>query len=169
MGIELKKVGIEHLEILVDLRIEFIKDIHPEIAPQLLKNIQRSTLTYFKDLLNNNSYIGFIGINNKSEIICTAGLLIYYLPPLNNENYRKIGHVLNFYTKPAYRKKGIGLKLMNYIKNTAVNEKINRLVLNSTKIGFSMYKKAGFIEPEDKAMLIDLYENKNEEGYKKWK
>jgi len=166
MEIELKKVGIEHLEILVDLRIEFIKDIHPEIDHQLLDKIQKTTLNYFNDLLNNNSYIGFIGINKNGEVICTAGLIIYYLPPLNNENYRKIGHVLNFYTKPAYRKNGIGLKLMNYLKDTAKSEKINRLVLNSTKMGFSIYKKAGFIEPEDKAMLINLYENKNEEGDK---
>jgi len=156
MELELKKVGIEYLEILVDLRIEFIKDIHPEIDLQLLEKIQKASLTYFNDLLKNNSYIGFIGINNNGEVICTAGLLIYYLPPLNNENYRKIGHVLNFYTKPAYRKKGVGLKLMNYLKNTAADEKINRLVLNSTKMGFPMYKKAGFIEPKDKAMFIDL-------------
>jgi len=157
MELELMKVGIEHLEILVDLRIEFIKDIHPEIDLQILEKIQKATLTYFNDLLNNNSYIGFIGKNNNGEIICTSGLLIYYLPPLDNENYRKVGHVLNFYTKPAYRKKGIGLKLMNYIKDTAADEKINKLVLNSTKMGFSMYKKAGFIEPKDKAMVIDLF------------
>ncbi|WP_461247943.1 GNAT family N-acetyltransferase [Treponema sp. R6D11] len=156
MEIELKKVGIEHLEILVDLRMEFIKDIHPNTALQLLEKIKKSTFTYFNDLFNNNSYIGFIGLNNNGEVICTAGLLIYYLPPLNNENYRKIGHVLNFYTKPAYRRKGIGSKLMNFIKDTATDEKINRIVLNSTKMGFSMYKKAGFIEPEDKALLIDF-------------
>ncbi|GBU28230.1 hypothetical protein R84B8_01788 [Treponema sp. R8-4-B8] len=156
MEIELKKVGIEHLEILVDLRMEFIKDIHPDIELQLLEKIKKATFTYFNDLFNDNSYIGFIGLNN-NEVICTAGLLIYYLPPLENENYRKIGHVLNFYTKPAYRKKGIGSKLMNFIKDTAANEKINRIVLNSTKMGFPIYKKAGFIEPEDKALLIDLF------------
>ena len=55
MEIELKKVGIEHLEILVDLRIEFIKDIHPEIDFKLLEKIQKVTLSYFNDLLNNNS------------------------------------------------------------------------------------------------------------------
>jgi len=75
MEIELRKVGIEHLEILVDLRIEFIKDIHPEIDFKLLEKIQKVTLSYFNDLLNNNSYIGFIGINNNGEIICTAGLI----------------------------------------------------------------------------------------------
>jgi ribosomal protein S18 acetylase RimI-like enzyme len=153
---EFKKVGIEYLEILVDLRMEFIKDIHPKIDLQLLEKIRKGTLTYFNDLFKNNAYIGFVGINNNGELICTAGLLIYYLPPLNNENSRKIGHVLNFYTKPAYRKRGIGLKLMNCLKDTAANEKINRLVLNSTKMGFSMYKKAGFLEPEDKAMILDL-------------
>jgi GNAT superfamily N-acetyltransferase len=156
MEIEFKKVGIEYLEMLVDLRMEFIKDIHPEVDNQLLEKIRKATLTYFSDLFKNNSYIGFIGVNNNGEIICTAGLLIYCLPPINNEKYRKIGHVLNFYTKPAYRKKGIGLKLMNYLKDTAAKEEINRLVLNSTKMGFSMYKKAGFLEPEDMAMLLDL-------------
>jgi hypothetical protein len=44
MEIKLKKVGIEHLETLVDLRIEFIKDIHPEMDPQLLIKIQKATL-----------------------------------------------------------------------------------------------------------------------------
>jgi hypothetical protein len=45
---------------------------------------------------------------------------------------------------------------MNYLKDAAADEGINRLVLNSTKMGFSMYKKAGFLEPEDKAMILDL-------------
>jgi ribosomal protein S18 acetylase RimI-like enzyme len=156
MEIEFKKVGIEYLEMLVDLRMEFLQDIHPKVDLQLLDKIQKATLTYFNDLFKNNSYIGFIGTNNDGEAVCTAGLLLYYLPPLNNENHRKIGHVLNFYTKPEYRKKGIGLKLMNYLKDIAADEKINRLVLNSTEMGLSMYKKAGFLEPEDKAMILDL-------------
>jgi hypothetical protein len=104
MEIEFRKAGIEYLETLVDLRMEFLKNIHPETDLQLLVKIQKATITYFDDLFRNNSYIGFIGVDNDGEAVCTAGLLIYYLPPLNNENSRKIGHVLNFYTKPAYRK-----------------------------------------------------------------
>jgi GNAT superfamily N-acetyltransferase len=153
--IEFKRVGIDYLEILVDLRIEFIKDIHPELDTKLLEKIYKTTLKYFKELFENKAYIGFIGLLN-NEVICTAGLLLYNLPPLTNESYRKIGHVLNFYTKSGYRKKGYGLKLMEYIKKIAMEEKINRLVLNSTQMGFSIYKEAGFIEPEDKAMILEL-------------
>ena len=155
LTIEFKKVGIDYLETLVDLRIEFIKDIHPNIETKLLENIYETTLKYFNELFENKVYIGFIGLLS-NQIICTAGLLLYNLPPLTNENYRKIGHVLNFYTKPKFRNKGYGLKLMEFIKNTAIEEKIDRLVLNSTQMGFSLYKEAGFIEPEDKAMILEL-------------
>ena len=156
MNINYKKAGIEYLGTLVDLRIEFIKDIHPEYENDLIEKIHDSTFKYFKELFNNKAYIGFLGINTDNEIICTAGLLIYFLPPLNTPSYRKIGHVLNFYTKPHYRKKGYGMELMDYIKKVAKEEGINRLVLNATKMGFTLYKKAGFIEPEDKAMLLNL-------------
>ena len=155
MKINFIKTGIEYIETLVDLRMEFIKDIHPEYDNVLIKKIHDSIIKYFKELFNNNTYIGFIGINADNEIICTAGLLIYFLPPLNTGSYRKIGHVLNFYTKPGY-KKGYGMKLMDYIKKVAKEEGINRLVLNATKMGYSLYKKAGFIEPEDKAMILNL-------------
>jgi GNAT superfamily N-acetyltransferase len=151
-----KKVGIEYLAILVDLRIEFIKNIHPEYKMDLLAKIHEATINYFKDLFDKNSYIGFLGMNSKGEIITTAGLLIYYLPPLNSESIRKIGHVLNFYTKPQYRKKGHGFELMNFIKITAKKERVSRLVLNATKMGYELYKKSNFIEPEDKAMILEL-------------
>ena len=150
------KAGIEYLETLVDLRIEFIKDIHPEYGNKLIKKIYDSTIKYFKELFNDNSYIGFLGLNADNQIICTAGLLISFFPPLNTESCRKIGHILNFYTKPEYRKKGYGMNLMNYIKKVAREEGINKLVLNATKMGFSLYKKSGFIEPEDKAMILNL-------------
>ena len=156
MKLLFKTVGIEQLHELVDLRIEFIKDIHPEFDIKLIDKIREATIFYFKELLDCNSYIGFFGLDENNEIVCTAGLLLYFLPPFNFESCRKIGHVLNFYTRPQYRKKGYGLELMEYIKETAKNEGINRLVLNATKIGYGLYTKAGFTEPEERAMSLDL-------------
>ena len=152
----LRKVGIEHLDVLADLRIEFIKDVHPEYENKFLTEIRKATVDYLSELFQNNSYIGFLGEHSDGEITCTAGLLIYYLPPLNSSICRKIGHVLNFYTRPNHRKKGYGLELIKYIKTTARLEGIERLVLNATKMGYKLYKKANFFEPEDIAMILDL-------------
>ena len=152
----LKKVGIEYLEVLTDLRIEFIRDMHPEYENRFLTEIRKATINYLSELFNKELYIGFIGESPEGEISCTAGLLIYYLPPLNSSTHRKIGHVLNFYTRPNHRKKGYGYELIEYIKTTARLEGIDRLVLNATKMGYNLYKKASFVEPEDIAMILDL-------------
>jgi GNAT superfamily N-acetyltransferase len=151
-----KRAGIESLEILVDLRMEFILDIHPEYPVDLMKKIHKATMEYFREAIGNNAYLGFLGVLSTGEIICTAGVLIYYLPPLKTESYRKIGHVLNFYTKPGYRRKNYGFELMEFMKKTAKEERICRLVLNSTAMGVPLYEKSGFTEPEDKGMSLDL-------------
>lgn len=152
----LKKVGIEYLEVLADLRIEFIKDMHPEYENEFLTELRKATINYFSVTLKKDSYIGFIGENSDGEITCTAGLLIYHLPPLTSSKPRKFGHVLNFYTRPNHRKKGYGRELIEYMKTTARLEGIDRLVLNATKMGYKLYKKASFFEPEDMAMILDL-------------
>ena len=103
-----------------------------------------------------NSYIGYLGLIENNEIVCTAGMLLYAFPPLNSENSSKIGHILNFYTRPNHRKKGYGRELMEYIKKLALSHSINRLVLNATKMGYPLYKKAGFEEPDEKAMHLNF-------------
>jgi GNAT superfamily N-acetyltransferase len=157
MEITFKKVGKECLYDLVKLRIEFIHDLHPEYDRETLEKIRNATTSYFTLLFENNSYIGFLGAHSETEeSICSAGLLLYYLPPLNSESPRKIGHVLNFYTRPQYRKNGFGQQLMDFIKVTAKNEGITRLVLNATKMGYELYHKSGFFEPEEKWMVFDV-------------
>lgn len=141
---------------LTDLRIEFIKDIHPEYDNEFLSEILKGSINYLSELMSKNLYLSFIGKNIDGEITCTAGLLIYYLPPLNSPMYRKIGHILNFYTKPNHRKKSYGLELIEYIKTAARLEGIDRLVLNATKMRYKLYKKANFIEPEEKAIILTL-------------
>ena len=45
---------------------------------------------------------------------------------------------------------------MEYIKTTAKEDGICRLMLNATSMGFPLYEKSGFSEPENRAMQLDL-------------
>ncbi len=155
MDLEIRKAGLESVELLADLRMEFVRDVHPEYDDDLVRNMRCATLHYLRDLLAAKSYIGFIG--KASEVIaCSASLLIYSLPPLKSASTRKIGHVLNFFTRLDFRRRGCGLALMEFIKASAREEGIERLVLNATESGYPLYRKAGFTEPRDKSMFLDL-------------
>lgn len=154
--ITLRETNIEDLDLLVKMRVDFIIDLKPCDDNIKVEKIRIKTREYLKDLIIKNEYVGFIGeIGN--EPICCAGLLIYRLPPLINCINRVQGHLLNIFTYPEYRRMGYGNKIIEFVIQKAKQNKINRLFLNSTKMGEDLYKKFGFVEPEDRAMVLNIF------------
>lgn len=52
---------------------------------------------------------------------------------------------------------GYGKKKMEFVIQKAKEKNINRLFLTATKMGEGLYKKLGFFEPEDRAMVLNIY------------
>jgi ribosomal protein S18 acetylase RimI-like enzyme len=135
------------IDLLLEMRLEFVKDIHPEYDKKKIEELSIGSYQYIKKHIEKDMYIGFFGeVNN--QIACSTSLLIYNYPPLFSAIYRKIGHVLNFYTRPQYRNKGYGNGLMEYVKQQAKNYDTYKLDLTATKTGYPLYKKCGFVDSE---------------------
>jgi GNAT superfamily N-acetyltransferase len=83
-------------------------------------------------------------------------MLLYTLPPLPGSLDRRIGHVLNFFTYPPFRRRGFGQRLLEFIKADATGRKIVRLFLNAAPMGEPLYRKAGFVEQHEKALVLEL-------------
>ena len=150
-----RKSSPSDFKTLVDLRIEFLLDLHPGIDDVLCDRIRNGTAEYLKDRVAHHEYVGYFGIADET-IVCSAGMLLYTLPPLLSADGRTIGHVLNFFTRKQYRGRGYGTGLMNFIKTDAKENGISRLFLNATDMGFPLYERCGFIEPDNKALQLDL-------------
>ncbi len=156
MELKITEAGIEYLEQMTDLRIDFVKDDHPEMAGSEINEIRKSTRRYLEEHLQKNSYLGYLGYDEENNLVCGAGLLLYSLPPLGTPDSRKVGHVLNFFTYPQYRRMGCGMRLMEFIKASAKKHGLNRIFLNATKMGQPLYEKSGFGDPEYKSMILHL-------------
>ena len=141
------------IDLLVDLRIKFVKDIHPEYTINKINELTVATKKYINEQYNKNMYVGFIG-EVESEIVCTTALLIYDYPPLYSQEYRKIGHVLNFFTDKKYRRKGFGIKMMDFVKEYSKHNNIYKLDLSATEDGYELYKKCGYSDSERNMELV---------------
>lgn len=84
------------------------RDIHPEFDGERIGVIAGGVGKYIRDYIDKGMYVGFLGILD-TEIVCSTALLVYDYPPLFSDKNRKIGHVLNFYTKREFRGKGYSL------------------------------------------------------------
>jgi len=147
MDCEIRIATVRDIELLVDLRIRFVLDLHPEYGEDLVRELTAATKRYIETHFAQGRYVGFIG-EVRGEAACTASLLLYDYPPLYSGDYRKIGHVLNFFTVKKFRRNGFGIKMMDFIKDYAKRNAFHKLNLSATEDGYALYKKCGFADSE---------------------
>ncbi len=135
--------GEDELELLLKLRMEFVREFRPEYGPERLNTIEQGSVGYFREKAAQGQYTAFFG-EADGQIVCTAALLFYDYPPIACEKPRKIGHVLNFYTRKPYRRRGLGRALMDFILEYAKEHGVDKVDLDATEDGFPLYQKCGF-------------------------
>lgn len=66
----------------------------------------------------------------------------------------KEGYILNVFTSPEFRKKGLAKLLLQEIIRYANGHNINKLWLNSSEYGKHLYSSLGFISKSNEMELI---------------
>lgn len=154
--LEVEARRCEGLEELLALRMEFIREVHPEYGPEDVSLLEAKTRDWMIRHLAAGLYVGYVG-RDDGHAVCTAGLLFYELPPLSPQSpFRLVGHVLNFWTRPAFRHRGHGRTMMEFMKADAHARGAVRLFLNATAMGEPLYRSCGFGEQVEKALVLNF-------------
>lgn len=69
----------------------------------------------------------------------------------------KIGTVLNVYTKPEYRRKGIAGNLLKMLLTESDKMNLDFVELQATDSGYKLYKYIGFIDTNSKYHHMKYY------------
>lgn len=147
--------GIDDIRILTEMRLAFLSELRFGCRTSTENELRTAAEKYFTLHIEDKTYIPFLG-SSSGKAVCCAGILLYELPPAPWSLKRTQGHILNFYVVPEKRMEGIGIALMEYIISYSTDQKISRLFLNATKEGERVYRRCGFVECEETALILDL-------------
>lgn len=153
--IEFRIAGESDLNILTDMRLAFLSELRFGCRTSTENELRTAAEKYFALHIEDKTYIPFLG-SLSGKAVCCAGILLYELPPATWSLKRTQGHILNFYVVPEKRIEGIGTALMEYIISYSADQKISRLFLNATREGERVYRKCGFVECDETALILDL-------------
>ena len=106
--------------------------------------------------MKSNEFFAWIAESN-NEIIATSGLSFLQKPPHFINLTGKFAYIMNMYTKPEWRRKGIGLALLEKLIEEIKKKGIESVVLHATPYGRPLYEKYGFRENDgDIEMILKL-------------
>lgn len=150
--IEYRKASLNDINELVRLRIEFMKELNNIQSGSNDAELKQSLLDYFSRNMPSDSFVAWLAIEN-DRIVGTSGLCFYTLPPSYKNISGKAAYIMNMYTVPSCRNRGIAAGLFEKVLHEAKSLGYRKVCLHATDMGKSLYLKFGFKETDNEMVL----------------
>lgn len=131
---------------LIDMRLAFLSEEHGELTAEQTHTIESQLQVYFREHLNRDLLVYVC--EDDATIVSTVFLLVSERPANPNILTGLTGTLLNVFTLPRYRNRGIAGNLVKMTIQYAKDNKLSYIDLKATQAGYSLYRKLGFVPDE---------------------
>ena len=146
MNIIFDEASKDDIKELVRLRIAYMIDDFGGVSDHERECMEKQLPDYFNRKLGNELVV-FIA-KDDNRIVSVAYLHIIEMPANSILLNGLYGEVLNVYTEPEYRGKGLCTQLIKNLIEYGKKRGLGRVDLSATKEGYPIYKKVGFFDKE---------------------
>jgi ribosomal protein S18 acetylase RimI-like enzyme len=134
---------LEDIDELVECRLEMRLEREAGNMNIGIEEFRSRNYDYFKKHLPDDSFISWIALD-EGNIAATSGLCFFCTPPAFSNPSGNTAYIMNIYTKPGYRNRGIASKLMGHIIQEARSKECSKITLHASDMGRPIYEKLGF-------------------------
>lgn len=138
-----EKANFKDIDELVRLRIDYLTEDYGGLTYIQTEKIRNQLPEYFRNHLNKDL---FVYVVKSPEIISCCFLLVSEKPANPSFIHGKTGTLMNVYTKPDFRRKGIAKKIIKFLISDTEKMGLDFIELKSTDDGYNLYKSVGFEE-----------------------
>ncbi len=147
-----RKARPSDIPTLIELRLGYMHETHEDLEPHVFDEIAAQSKGYFQEHLNRDCVV-YLAEEDGRSAGCVFFLLINKpASPLFITG--KTGTLMNVYTLPEFRRRGIGEKLVNMAIEDGKAWDLSYIELRATECGYPLYKKLNFIE--DKSIYMSM-------------
>ena len=108
------------------------------------EELRAASESWLASVLAANEYVGWF-VTHESDIAAGGGVLIREQFPVPGcHRVGRWAHVMNVYTEPAYRRRGLARRIMRTILEWCEADQIDRVTLSASEEGRALYESLGF-------------------------
>jgi GNAT superfamily N-acetyltransferase len=136
-----------------------------DLPDEFFEALRERAEVQFGEMFASGEYVGWLAAPaaDPQTIVGGAGVFLRAsLPSPRKVNGRtvgvttgKLGLVINVFTEPEWRRRGLGVLLMQQVIDWSREQRLDRLILHASAAGRPLYEKMGF-EPTNEMRLANL-------------
>lgn len=150
---EYKRAMLEDIEELVRTRILVLRAANKLSDDVDMSLVEQETCAYYKRALETGEHIAYLVYDN-GTFIGAGGVSFYQVMPTYHNPSGKKAYIMNMYTAPEYRRRGIAFHTLDLLVKAAKEQGVSQIALEATDMGRPLYEKYGFVKMEDEMELV---------------
>ena len=152
MGFYYRKATRVDLPLLVETRVKILRAANHLDDSVDMSLVQTNSQAYYEKSLSDGSHIAYL-VFDDTLFIGAGGVSFSQVMPTYHNPTGQNAYIMNLYTEPAYRRRGIASQTLRYLIDEAYARGITRISLDSTAMGRPLYEKFGFVPMPDELEL----------------
>jgi GNAT superfamily N-acetyltransferase len=146
----IRRATVRDADIIAWHRARMFQDMG-DVSDDAFEILRSTARLRLKEWLESGDYLGWLAApaDNPESVVGGAGVQLQpILPrPLDSSTISegRQGTIVNVFTEPQWRQRGIAGRLVKQIITWSKNEQIDRLLLHASDDGRSVYERLGFI------------------------
>ena len=121
--------------------------------PTLLEAVAEANEAYLATALPRGEFRAWVA-EASGKVVASGGLVIHVVPPTAMNLVGMEGYIMNMYTRPEWRRQGLGTAILQTILEHLRQEGIPLASLHASEQGRRLYEKQGFASSNEMRLWL---------------
>lgn len=142
-GFTIRRASESEVDILVSQRVSMFLDMgHADDA--IMSQMAERCRSWLLGKMRAGEYLAWLAVDQPGAIVAGAGLwLMDWIPHVIGKSERR-GNILNVYTRPEFRRRGLARRLVEVAVTWCRENGIDTVILHASPEGRPLYEALGF-------------------------
>ena len=150
---KIRLATLEDAETLVRLRMTFLEEVGQFAEGVDAGAVAEAFRRYLQRKLPTGEFLAWVA-EEEGEIVATSGMVFFERPPNGTSPSGLEAYVMNMYTRPEWRGRGIASALLDAAVLRVKKTDARRVWLHATDEGRPVYERAGFVASHAEMELV---------------
>lgn len=143
MEFSLVLAGPDDVDLLVNLRLGLLREVHPELETKIEES-EVWTRDWIRKRLSDGELIGLLAKAEDGKVVGSGCIWLREEHPRPTNPRMIAPYLMSMYTTPEYRRKGVARLIVQSVLNWCKERGYERVSLHASEAGKPLYASLGF-------------------------